>query len=309
MKKLLFRFLPAILIICTLVQPLFVSAAEPTGSITLEYSHNGTGFADLDIRIFRVGEYASDGNYRLVKPFDGFPVKINGITSQKEWKDAAVTLSAYAVANQVSPDAKASTDKAGKVTFQELKTGVYLVGGLSTSDDTHVYEFEDFFLILPTPKSDGTLDYNISAKPKYSSEEKPADPEYTSYQVVKLWKDAGNRNARPVSVTVAILKDGVVQETVKLNSANNWTYSWSARKDSGTWSVVEKDVPNTYKVAISSSGTVFQITNTDTTTPTPPPTGDTTSLWLYILLICLSGFGLLILGMSSMRRGSREKNR
>ena len=37
-------------------------------------------------------------------------------------------------------------------------------------------------------------------------------------------------------------------------------------------------------------------------------TGDTAALWLYVLAMCLSGFGLLIIAIGAKRRGNREKN-
>ena len=120
------------------------------------------------------------------------------------------------------------------------------------------------------------------------------------YKVVKLWKDA-NSSSRPTSVDVDILKDGAVHKSVTLNSENNWSYTWTAT--GGDWSVVEKNVSDNYNVSISKNGTSFAITNTLPQDPVDkiPSTGDTAPLWLYVVIMCLSGLVLVILGVISAK--------
>jgi hypothetical protein len=104
---------------------------------------------------------------------------------------------------------------------------------------------------------------------------------------------------------VDILLDGVVKEQVTLNAENNWTHSWRAVGENGKWTVVERNVPEGYRVTVTANGTVFLVTNVSTTPPVVPPTGDTSSLGFYVILLAVSGLLLVLL---SSRRGRRKDN-
>ena len=308
MKKFAFRFLLALLLLSMLAQP-FCASEMQTGSITLEYSYDGVPYPDQTVGIYRVAEIASNGDHTLIAPYDGFPVNIGGITAQKEWQDAADTLAAYITGNGLEPEKTALTDGNGIVVFENLEEGIYLISGVTISDDRGTCRFENFFLFLPSTGEDGTSSYAVAAKPKADFTPQEEDlPEYVTYQVVKVWKDSGHRDSRPNQITVDLLKDGALQETVRLHTDNNWTYQWQTEAGDGTWSVMERDVPDEYKVVITQNSTVFQVTNTYTAKTEVPKTGDTAALWLYVLAMCLSGFGLLIIAIGAKRRGNREKN-
>ncbi|MGL6198043.1 MAG: Cna B-type domain-containing protein [Lachnospiraceae bacterium] len=50
----------------------------------------------------------------------------------------------------------------------------------------------------------------------------------TSRTVTKVWYDNNNQDGiRPDSITVELLADGVVIDTVTLDASNNWTYTWT----------------------------------------------------------------------------------
>ena len=85
---------------------------------------------------------------------------------------------------------------------------------------------------------------------------------YTSLSVVKQWNDQGNEDKRPASVTVYLIRDNEVYESVKLSKSNNWKYTWMALSDTYTWQIIEKDVPDGYVVSQSKTGTAVSITNT-----------------------------------------------
>lgn len=310
MKKFAFRVLLVLLLLSMLAQP-FSAGELQTGSISLEYSHSGAAYAGLEISIRRVADIAPNGDHKLSEPYDGFPVNIGGITSQNEWKNAAGTLATYIAAYQMAADHTAKTDENGLVVFDGLQEGIYLISGATAEDDRGVCRFEDFFIFLPTPGDDGKPNYDMTALPKGdftpAEDDGEDEPEFVPYQVVKVWKDTGNRNRRPSQITVDLLKDNVVQQTVILNASNNWNYRWQAEAGE-KWSVVERDVPDDYRVVITENNTVFQITNTHVGHLEVPKTGDTAALWLYVLAMCLSGIGLLIIAIAAKRRTSREKN-
>ena len=300
-----------IYLLCTLVMciTLCLPAAasfDPNRScsLTLSYSRNGEACADLDIRIYRVAELCEDGTYELVPPFSQQPINIYGITSQQEWKEIAQTVHNCVSANQIPPYRTQTTAADGNVRFTGLETGLYMVEGTTAQCGNASVMFQDFMIYLPTPNGED-YEYDVTAKPKYTEYTPPA-----SYTVIKVWKDGDKPDSRPKSVTVDILKDSAVQETVKLDSGNNWCYTWEAADDGSVWTVMETDVPAGYKLTITNNEGTFVITNAKTpTTPNIPQTGDTAPVVLYAVLLCVSGFGLVMLSILWMRNRNDEKKR
>lgn len=314
MIKKLGNLLVGVLLCFFLVCPLKGRAAEleteRSCSLTLEYSANGQGFDGLEIHIYRVAEAFSDGTFELINPYSTYPIKIHGITSQKEWKDVAYTLTSYLNADQVEADQTGKTDGNGKITFEKLKTGIYLIDRVTTKNSKGMYTFESFLLYLPMPTGEGEYEYQVSAKPKFVFEEKEIDGTAT---VLKLWKDDGKESQRPDAVTVDILQDGNLWKSIVLNEDNDWFYSWKIPEGSGQWSVVEKNVPEAYTVTTSANGVSFVIVNTRTDENPGeielPQTGDTAPMWLYIGAMSVSGLILIILSVSGLRGKNHEKKK
>ena len=101
-----------------------------------------------------------------------------------------------------------------------------------------------------------------------------------------------------------IYRDGVLYETQILCAENNWSYTWYVSgEDHSKWTVAERTVPENYKVTIQQNGSHFSIINTRQTVPDIPQTGDSATPMLWILLMCVSGIMLVILGLYSRRRG------
>lgn len=307
MRKSGFRLLTLLLLVLFCLQPLSASAeavdASRNCSLELEYSSNGTYFSDLEIHIYRIAEIYTNGNYALVAPFSSFPVNIHGISSQKEWRDTANTMAAYIASQRISPTQTVKTNASGKAAFHDLDIGIYLVTAVSANDGVSGYHFENFCVFLPRPQTDGTQLYDLTAKPKCTITHNPEEPQEITYQVVKLWKDAGIQSQRPKSITVDILKNTFLQKTVILSADNDWTYSWTVTDETDIWQVVEKDVPDQYSVVITSSATVFTITNSRSApTGDPPKTGDTFALRPWLIVMCCSGMLLLACGILQKRK-------
>lgn len=314
MRKPLLHILTGLLLLCVLLQPAATHAAEGAGecSLTLTYSKDGYIFENCEIEIFRVAQRLSDGSYKVAAPFDRYPVQLDGITSQREWQETADTLTAYVIADWIVPTQAHKTGIDGKVHFTGLQAGLYLVRGTTARNGEGECTFKSTMILLPMPQNDGSYDYDLEVKPKSTFTPDPEDPdipvepdepELITYKVVKLWKDTGYSSQRPRNVKVEIYKDGVLQETVILNAANDWTYSWEAPKDDSTWTVLERDVAEDYTVTVTAEGETFTIVNSRKSPPgTPPKTGDGFPLSLMIMLMCTSGMLLVILGLLQQRK-------
>ena len=303
MRKRLCIWLCMAALCCAFCLPARVQAVEPLdpqaeASLTLYYQKEQQAFADLTVQLHRVASAREDGTFALIPPYASYPVNIYGITSQQQWKNIAQTLSAYIVAEQVQPDRVGLTDAEGVAHFSDLETGLYLVREVVAQKEDGTYIFDEFMVYLPTPQPEGGFDYAMEAKPK-CVEFIPK----THYTVTKLWQDEGHQEDRPEEVTVEIYQDGVLWETQILNSDNQWSYHWTVSgENTGTWTVVERSLPEPYVVTIQENNGVFSIINTWQIPPTPPETGDSRTLFPWVIAMSLSGTTLLLLGMAIRRR-------
>ncbi len=166
------------------------------------------------------------------------------------WREAAATLEAYALRDGIEPDASGQIAK-GKLVLTGLEDGLYLILGESGSDEAYVY----------TPVSSLVLiEEDLEIVVKYDQTE--VEKKTVSYTVKKDWKDDLS-SVRPDSVTVQLLKeDGSVEDTVTLDSENDWTYTWTGLDANENWRVTEAEVPEGYTVSVSLEGTVYTVTNT-----------------------------------------------
>ena len=190
-----------------------------------------------------------------------------------------VHLSAYAQSMSIAYTEKA-TDKTGKVVFDNLPCGAYLVVPMEIDEG---YLNPTPFVVTVPMKGEGQNNwiYHIDATPKIEIGGNDTD-EKTYISVKKYWQ--GTDNA-PDSITVLLIKDGVISDSVVLSDANNWYHKWEDLNKNHSWNVVEANVPEDYKVSYVTSQMTVIITNThktfeEETTTAPEETttsGDTTT--------------------------------
>ncbi len=93
------------------------------------------------------------------------------------------------------------------------------------------------------------------------------DPSIVDITVKKEWK-LDNGGTKSDSVTVELLKNGIVDKTVTLNENNNWSHTWSGLSPDYNWTVRESNVPNGFTSTVKHTGNIFVIINDDN--PMPP---------------------------------------
>ena len=301
MKNFISKFMSIVLCLFILIQPISVLGAKnDKRSLTLIYTKDNVVFSDVEVKIYRIAQITNNGDFEKISPYDKYPVEVTNISSQAEWNEIASTLYAYIQADGIKPYDIQKTDKAGKVVFENLEQGLYLVSRVTAEKDGVTYTFSEFML---------SLNENVTAKPKPGQTE-PSE-QIKTYTVLKLWKD--NSDNRPDSVRIDISENGVVIETVVLNSDNNWSYTFDSE---GSVTVVERDVPQGYTVKVVQKENSFVIINTaesneseDPQNPADKPitdipyTGDRLPTRYLMMVICFVGLLLLIIGI-----GTRRKN-
>lgn len=254
-----------------------VTDMERLCSLSLEYAYPNVTF-----RVYRAGDLSQNVILTPSEEFAAHGVSYEGV-SGSAWLDMAETLAAYAAGDKLAARAEGKTDGDGRVKFEDLEIGLYLVVGEKTSfsdtdDDgkeTTVYITPQPFLIcLPNWRKDVDTDwvYDVTAAPKYERSESAT----VTRRVLKVWKDGSGAN-RPAQITVDLLKDGEVYDTQELTAANNWRWQWEELDNSSRWQVVESKGGQGYQVSVSQQGITFVVTNSLSGTPPsgseddPPP--------------------------------------
>ena len=252
------------------------------GSITVDYHNDGTALTGADVYLYHVAnwDFNTGSGFTPTEKFKdykkSFDWKSEDVTAE-QFRNLAQALAGYISRDGIKADSVGEIGAAGTVTFGGLSQGLYLIrigsysyGNLSCGESLSLVS-------LPSSTEDGkktTMDPTIYAKNDCTPNTTPPEETVTK-KVHKVWK-GDTEAARPKSVTVQLICDGKVYDTVELNAANNWTHEWTNLEPGHEWYTVEKTVPDHYTVLVDREGDVNTITNTYTPPDTPPETPPTT---------------------------------
>ncbi|MGM9615432.1 MAG: Cna B-type domain-containing protein [Oscillospiraceae bacterium] len=279
---------------------------DSPASLTLQYDRGGAAFS-----VWRVGDVSPDADFTLTGDFAGYPVPVEG-NSGWDWLNVARTLAGYAAADGIAPTAEGVTDEDGRLSFPGLSTGLYLVVGQPSTEDGYVYTPTPFLICLPDLDEADEWIYDVTAVVKYER----SAYERRTMGVLKLWE--GGDAERPEAVTVELLCDGALYDSVTLSAENNWRYVWEGLEPGHLWLLVERDVPENYMASVSAAGDWFTVTNTYTGSPEPEPpdpgpggSGEgklpqTGQLWWPVPLLAGAGLVLFAAGWYVSRRRQDE---
>ena len=305
---------------------LLTSVAQAAGSIdltrkptlTLTYRDGKTALSGAKFSIYRVADADETGELTVRSEFDEFDLDIRG-KNDRRWREMAQTLESYVLRRELTPADSGKTDKTGMLTVptqgKTLAAGLYLVIGERHTQGGNDYDAEPFFVLLPTQDLENNeWVYDVSANVKFGKTPVPDDGDTVTRKVLKVWDDDGAEDSRPQEITVELLRNGKVYDTVKLSEKNNWRYTWLDLDADTRWSVTEKTVSG-YTVSITREGITFVVTNTkkpertdtpDTpvkpsnpskpSSPAKPTLPQTGAVWWHVEALALSGLVFLILG-------------
>lgn len=288
----------SVLPFCVVAEPIDM---QKLSSLTLQYRYGEESFSDLTICTYRVAQVTAKGEYALTGEFKDYPVSLQGITSQAQWRIICSTLSAYISANGARPTETQITDDNGTAVFSDILPGLYLTLSVRVEKADKITVFESFMTAVPYPDANGDYLYDVEAHPK--CEQREPDLKELEYKVVKQWKDNSLLPLRPEKISVDILKDGTLHTSVTLSPENNWSYSWKAPDDGSKWQAVERGVPEYYTVTVEEFGTTIVITNVYDDNEKPPQTGDTILPHMYVLIASFVGIGMMLLAVWRKRSG------
>lgn len=278
---------------------------ERENTLTVSFGESGEGFPEVEFSLYPVAALTEEGEYALTGDFGQYPVSLEDLDSSG-LRSLAQTLDAYVARDTLTPLLSQKTGEDGRVSFDGLSPGLYLVLGESYTQDNTVYTPSPMLFYLPDQGEDGGWEYEVTASCKFDQEE--TTDTTVSRKVQKVWKDNGNQSKRPEMVFVQLLENGAVVDTVALSEENNWEYTWEGLDASSRWQVAETSVPDGYTVTVTQEGTLFVVTNTYPG-KTPPKLPQTGLLWWPVPLLACAGLVLVIAGAAARRRGrgSHEK--
>lgn len=286
------KILSVFLILWALVMlPMTAFAQEFTSyrlgsiSVTLTSPDGTTPITGAELSVYRVATVSLNSNGNLSYIFTDV---FEDCGCSLEDPALPIILDTFVTEKSVSAT-KLVTDTQGKVHFTNLPLGLYFVK--QTGAVTGYAHCTSFLVTVPS-KVTGGYEYDVNASPKTDV------TKLTDITVKKVW-NTGSASKATSSVTVQLLKDGVVIETATLNAQNNWQVTYSNMPESDTYSIKEVSVPQGFTATYSKSGYVFTVTNT-------PSLIQSGQLVWPIPVLALAGLCLIAVGSIVLRKSRNE---
>jgi len=287
-RKLISVFL-IVWILLMMPMTVFAQGFEPdrlgSVSVTLIDQDGKTPIAGAELSLYYVASVTLNSNNNLSYTFaDAF--KDCGAALD----DPSLSVKLDAFVEEHSPSAKKLvTDVHGKVSFANLPLGLYFVK--QTTDVAGYAPCTSFLVTVPNQSDDGYV-YDVNASPKTDV------ARLTNITVKKVWNTDASTQAAD-SVTVQLLRNGVIVETATLSDQNNWQVTYSDMPESDAYSIVEVNVPKGFTATYSKSGYVFTVTNTSTL-------AQTGQLIWPIPVLAMAGLFLIVVGSIVLRKTRKE---
>lgn len=225
------------------------------------------------------------------------------------WRAMAQTLAREIMLDDtLKPSRSAVTDADGVAKYADIPMGLFLIMGGGTEKDGYVYSTSPFFVMLPEQDlSSNTWNYDVVANAKPGQE-----PAKEDYEVIKVWKDDCHKDQRPQSITINLVCDGEVFDTIALPHNGAWSYTWKDLESNHQWTVTEKKEDGYQDPDVQQEGNTFIVTNTcnKPTTPTQPgkpSLPQTGQLWWPVPVLITAGLFFAVIGLLRRRGIADEK--
>ncbi len=324
------KLICVLLAICTCLSVSLAVHAAGAGTIQITQTDTQTKapVAGIKLTLYQIASPSGStvSGFEINEAFSSLGIDPDALGESADAEAAVQKLEQLIDAQNLAGLVTDTTDASGKVTFDGLEDGIYLVRQTNTAADFealgYTYETESYLISLPRTGEDGVVTRTVECQPKGVLVTE--DP--TQLVVYKVWKDNNDKyGKRPDSITVGLYLGDALQEKVTLSAVNNWHYEWTDLDVDGTWSVKEIDIPDGYTSSVTQEGTAVTITNTynpsktsktsggtttnkttsKTTASRAVKTGDTTPIALWIALAATCACALMLLLYCRMRKNSK----
>lgn len=271
-----------------------VYAYSETGSITvaLEDGVAGTSTEGVEFELIKVGDVI-DGLYEYTEDFSDEKTDLNKVEKADEMEELAIRLNKIANENKITGISDI-TDNTGKLTFKELKAGIYLL----RVTDYNEYEYVEPTLIsIPTYDEDvqNSMNFDVTVIPKH-----------TPFKVSVSKQDiTDHKELEGAHLQVTDEKGNIVDEWISGKEPHMIQNLFCNH----TYTLTETIAPKNYKVAqsinfkVEESGKIQKVVMYDELLPIKVKTGDNTNIGIY----AVAGLGtavLLVMFAIKKKRGN-----
>lgn len=266
------------------------AAANANGSITVTYQYQGAALNLASTSLYYLADWSAKGGYTPTGDFanhTAYPVDWDILNAdQQTLRDFANTMAGYIAVNKPAAENTLKTDSAGVATFNQLKDGLYLAVVAPYQGNVLTCQTAAMLVALPNVHKDAGEQRTLSIEPKADC----AVPPTTTISVTKVWKDK-DQSKRPESVTMNLLQDGKIYDSIMLNNANDWKYTWKGLQAKHEYTVVEANVPGNYTALVDRENNDYTVTNTAKTGSAK--TGASVAI-IAVIVVVLAAAGIAI---------------
>lgn len=233
-------FLMACLIPCP------VKGADEIGGANVRFSHS---LGSVEVSLYHAAQ-KQNGSYVPTEQFKNGSIQLDN-SQNSHSSDLAGTLYSYVRRQNLKPVRTIMLDESGQGQVENLDHGLYLVTS-PVYDAGGIQYFVNPTTVELNPGDDLMMRLKLQL---YLI----AD-EFISIE--KVWKDENGKTmpAPQNEVNAELLRDGVVMDTVSLNGSNGWKKTWNISEEDH-WTVMEKNVPEGYRLTIEQNGLKFRLVN------------------------------------------------
>lgn len=252
----------SLLLISGTCVPVFAADVQ-TGSIACLNYIDGEKAQNVKCELWRVANYDRDANrFELLPEYDRYHIQFDP-GDVDVMARFAKTLHDYIRRDNVHVYASSVSDSQGIAQFDFLPPGVYLVSSGEFERGGFVYAAQPALVYLPNLLSSGDLSFSAEIELKFSGHKIPVKPSehFITRRVLKTWF-GDDESDRPDEISVELLRNGKVYDTVSLSAKNSWRYVWDDLSSDFDWSVVEASVPDGYETHVDKQGITFVVENT-----------------------------------------------
>lgn len=270
--------------------PAATAATTAEGSLTVTYQYQEAALNNADINLYRLADWSAKGGYTPTGDFanhTAYPVDWDILNAdQQTLRDFANTMAGYIAVNKPTAENTLKTDSAGVATFNQLKDGLYLAVVAPYQGNVLTCQTAAMLVALPNVHKDAADQRTLSIEPKADC----AVPPTTTISVTKVWKDK-DQSKRPESVTMNLLQDGKIYDSIMLNNANDWKYTWKGLQAKHEYTVVEANMPGNYTALVDRENNDYTVTNTAKTESAK--TGASVAI-IAVIVVVLAAAGIAI---------------
>ena len=239
-------------------------------SLTVSYQNEAVPVAGAAFSVYQIAAVDEYGQPVVSQAFSGYNVPLTSGENlvQTQMRGAATALEGYVLRDSLTPVDTGTTGSDGMVRFpqnqESIEPGVYLLLGQRHTQDGLTYDADPIVLTLPArDEATGQWEYDVVVNVKFRTTVTPSQGTTTVRKVLKVWNDAGYEWLRPQEITVQLLCDGQIYDTVVLHEDNEWRYTWYGLDGNHQWNVVEVSSGlGRYTLSVIQEGITFVVTNT-----------------------------------------------